>query len=67
MLIRFLLIGLAVVVAIYLYRRLAPRMARDPRTRSWVQGVGMNVMFLYLLRRAFPFLLRALRSIRLFR
>lgn len=67
MLIRILLIALAVVVVVYLVRRAAPHIARNPRLGYLLMGLGRNVFFIYLIRRAIPVILRALSSLRLFR
>lgn len=67
MLIRLAILALAVLGAIYLYRLLAPRIAADPRLRFLFSTVGLNVLRVYLLRRAVPFLLQAFRALRFFR
>lgn len=65
--IRIVLIALAILVVIYLFRRAAPRVAANPRTRSMFLGLGRNLVFLYMLRRAIPYVMRALSSLRIFR
>ena len=64
---RVLLLALLVVVAIYLFRRLAPRLAADPRMRQVFSGLGLRILLLFLLRRGMPFLVRAFRMLRFFR
>ena len=61
-----LLVGL-VAVAIYLFRRLAPRLAADPRLRQVFSGLGLRMLLLFLLRRGLPWLMWAFRMLRFFR
>ena len=65
--IRLLAVLLLVLLAVYAWRRLAPRLARDPRLRGLLSGVGVQLLRLYLLRTALPFALRALRWFRFLR
>lgn len=64
---RVLLLAGLVVVAIYLFRRLAPRLAADPRMRRVFSGIGLRMLLVFLLRRGMPVLLRAFRMLRFFR
>lgn len=65
----FRLIALAalLLLAWYIYRRLAPRIAADPRLRVILSGVGLRMLQIFLLRRALPLLWRAIRTLRFFR
>ena len=64
---RILLLAGLVVVAIYLFRRLAPRLAADPRMRQVFSGLGLRLLLLFLLRRGLPLLARTFRMLRFFR
>lgn len=66
-LIRILLLAGLLVLAVYLYRRIAPRLAADPRLRVMFSGLGLQMMRLFLLRRGLPWVLRTLRMLRFFR
>jgi hypothetical protein len=65
--IRLLGLLLMVVLAVLAWRWLAPRLARDPRLRTLLSGMGLQLLRLYLLRTALPFALRAIRWLRFFR
>ena len=64
---RVLLLAGLVVLAIYLFRRIAPRLAADPRMRQLFSGLGLRMLLLFLLRRGMPLLMRAFRMLRFFR
>ena len=64
---RVLLLAGLVVLAIYLFRRIAPRLAADPRMRQLFSGLGLRMLLLFLLRRGLPLLMRAFRMLRFFR
>jgi hypothetical protein len=64
---RVLLLAGLVVVAIYLIRRLVPRLAADPRMRHAFSGLGLRMLMLFLVRRGMPLLVRAFRMLRFFR
>jgi len=66
-LVRVLLLAVLVMVVIYFLRRLAPRLAADPRLRRIFSGVGLQMLRVYLLRVGLPLLLRAFRMLRFFR
>ncbi len=66
-LIRLLALILILLVVLWLLRPLLAKVLRNPRARWLLSGVGMNLLRLFLLRRAFPYLLRALRMLRFFR
>ncbi len=65
--IRLLIVVLLVVLAIYLLRRILPRVLADPRLRYLLSGVGLQMLRVYLIRSALPFLWRVLRTLRFFR
>ncbi len=65
--IRLLILVLLVVLAIYLLRRILPRVLADPRLRYLLSGVGLQMLRVYLIRNALPFLWRVLRTLRFFR
>ncbi len=65
--IRLLILVLLVVLAIYLLRRILPRVLADPRLRYLLSGVGLQMLRVYLIRSALPFLWRVLRTLRFFR
>ncbi|MCH9044963.1 MAG: hypothetical protein IIA40_02525 [SAR324 cluster bacterium] len=65
--IRLLILVLLVVLAIYLLRRILPRVLADPRLRYLLSGVGLQMLRVYLIRSALPFLWRLLRTLRFFR
>ena len=65
--IRLLIVVLLVVLAIYLLRRILPRVLADPRLRYLLSGVGLQMLRVYLIRSALPFLWRVLRTFRFFR
>lgn len=64
---RVLLLALLVVVALYIFRRIARRLAVDPRMRHWFSGPGFRMLRMFLLRMGLPLLLRAFRMMRFFR
>lgn len=64
-LIRFLAIGLVILVALWLLRRFLAR--ADPRLRVLLSGVGLNMLRLFLFRRFLPLLFRLVRTLRFFR
>lgn len=64
---RVLLLAGLVVLAIYLFRRIAPRLAANPRMRQLFSGLGLRMLLLFLLRRGMPLLMRAFRMLRFFR
>lgn len=64
---RLLILVLLVVLAIYLLRRFLPRVLADPRLRYLLSGVGLQMLRVYLIRSALPFLWRVLRTLRFFR
>lgn len=64
---RLLILVLLVVLAIYLLRRILPRVLADPRLRYLLSGVGLQMLRVYLIRSALPFLWRVLRTLRFFR
>ncbi|MCH8888287.1 MAG: hypothetical protein IIC13_17030 [SAR324 cluster bacterium] len=64
---RVLLLAGLVVLAIYLFRRIAPRLVADPRMRQLFSGLGLRMLLLFLLRRGMPLLMRAFRMLRFFR
>ncbi len=64
---RLLILVLLVVLAIYLLRRILPRVLADPRLRYLLSGVGLQMLRIYLIRNALPFLWRVLRTLRFFR
>ena len=64
---RVLLLAGLVVLAIYLFRRIAPRLAANPRMRQLFSGLGLRMLLLFLFRRGMPLLMRAFRMLRFFR
>lgn len=66
-LVRVLLLAGLVALAIYFLRRLAPRLAADPRLRHLFSGIGVRMLLMFLLRRGLPMLARAFRMLRFFR
>ncbi len=64
---RLLIVVLLVVLAIYLLRRILPRVLADPRLRYLLSGVGLQMLRVYLIRSALPILWRVLRTLRFFR
>lgn len=64
---RVLLLAGLVVLAIYLFRRIVPRLMADPRMRQLFSGLGLRMLLLFLLRRGMPLLMRAFRMLRFFR
>ena len=64
---RLLILVLLVVLAIYLLRRILPRVLANPRLRYLLSGVGLQMLRVYLIRSALPFLWRVLRTLRFFR
>ena len=65
--IRLLIVVLLVVLAIYLLRRILPRVLANPHLRYLLSGVGLQMLRIYLIRSALPFLWRVLRTLRFFR
>jgi hypothetical protein len=66
MAIRLLVIVLLAVGVFYVFNRLRVRMAADPRLRHSLAAVGKQLLRVLLLRASWPFLLKALRSLRFF-
>ena len=64
---RVLLLAGLVVLAIYLFRRIVPRLVADPRMRQLFSGLGLRMLLMFLLRRGLPLVMRAFRMLRFFR
>ncbi|MCZ6842841.1 MAG: hypothetical protein O7G32_08435 [SAR324 cluster bacterium] len=65
--IRLILIALVLVLAVYLLRRIARAVARDPRLRQMLSNFSFQMLRIFLLRNALGMLLRAVRFLRFFR
>ncbi len=66
MAIRLLVIVFLAAAVFYVLNRLRIRMAADPRLRYSLAAVGKQFLRVLLLRASWPFLLKALRSLRFF-
>ena len=67
MIVRVALIVAVVLLAWFVLRRMAPRLAANPRMRMFFSGIGLQLFRVFLLRRAGPLALRLLRTLRFFR
>lgn len=66
MAIRLFVIAFLVLGLLWAANRLRLRMAADPRLRYSLAAVGKQLLRLLFLRASWPFLLKALRSLRIF-
>ena len=65
--VRLILIALLAYGAYVIFRRVWPRLKHHPQFRQMLSGIGIRVLLIMLLRRAWPILIGALRSLRFFR